>query len=235
MLGPQCSGERSDLDGQPSRALVHTCRPSGGSVINGFPVVALVCSLGGADALIRVLRPLGADLPAAVVALQHLDPSQASTLPSRLAAATRLSVRVAADGAYLQPGVVDVAPPGRHLLLAQDCRLLLVNSQDRPTPRPSADLLLVSMAAVLGERLLAVVLTGRGDDGAIGVQVVHRYGGRTLVQDETSSQAYAMPAAALAADSPDPPIALDALAGSITEIVNWMVAAGPDEKVTGHF
>lgn len=53
----------------------------------------------------------------------------------------------------------------------------MVDSLDRPPPRPSADRLLVSMAAVLGSRLLAVVLTGTGDDGAIGVQVVSRHGG----------------------------------------------------------
>jgi two-component system chemotaxis response regulator CheB len=191
-------------------------------VIPVFPVVALVCSLGGADALIRVLAPLPGDLPAAVVALQHLDPRQASTLPDRLAAATRLRVRAAVDGVRLEPGVVDVAPPGRHLLLAPDDRLLLVNSLERPAPRPSADLLLTSMAAVLGERLLAVVLTGNGDDGAVGVQVVARYGGHTLVQDEATSQAYAMPAAALDADSPHGPVALDDLPAAITKILRQM-------------
>jgi two-component system chemotaxis response regulator CheB len=71
------------------------------------------------------------------------------------------------------------------------------------------------MAAVLGARLLAVVLTGRGEDGAVGAQVVTRYGGRNLVQDEASSQAYSMPAAALEADSPGTPIALDDLAAAI--------------------
>ena len=120
-----------------------------------FPVVALVSSLGGADALTRVLAPLPAGFPAAVVALQHLYPRQPSVLAERLGAATSLTVRVAADGARLTPGVVDVAPPGRHLLLAADDRLLLVDSTARAVPRPSADLLLVSMAAVLGRRLLA--------------------------------------------------------------------------------
>jgi two-component system chemotaxis response regulator CheB len=164
------------------------------------------------------------DLPAAVVALQHLDPHRTSTLTARLAAATCLGVRVAVDGAQLQPGVVDVAPPGKHLLLAPDNRVLLVTSRDRPSPRPSADLLLVSMAAILGPRLLAVVLTGTGDDGSVGVEVVTRYGGRTLVQDEATSQSYAMPAAAIAADSRDAPIGLDDLAAAITTIVNSMSA-----------
>jgi two-component system chemotaxis response regulator CheB len=195
---------------------------------HGFPVVALICSLGGADALIRVLGPLSADLPAAFVALQHLDPHRDSTLTERLAAATDLPVRIAADGARLRPGTVDVAPRGQHLLLATDDRLLLVPSRDRPSPRPSADLLLVSMAAALGPRLLAVVLTGTGEDGAVGVQVVRRYGGRTLVQDEATSRAYAMPAAAIFAGSLDPPIGLDDLAAAITAILNTMpTSTGP--------
>jgi chemotaxis response regulator CheB len=74
-----------------------------------LPVVALVCSLGGADALMRVLSPLPADLPAAIVALQHMDPRYESVLPERLSAATALQVRVAEDGARLRAGVVDVA------------------------------------------------------------------------------------------------------------------------------
>lgn len=181
-----------------------------------FPVVALVCSLGGADALMQVLAPLPAGFPAAVIALQHLDPRHLSTLPERLAAVTALSVRVATDGAQLQAGVVDVVPPGRHLLLAPGDTLMLVDSTERPSSRPSADLLLVSMAALLGPRLLAVILTGKGEDGAVGAQVVARYGGRTMVQDEATAVAYAMPAATVAADTPQAPVALNDLAAAIT-------------------
>ena len=181
----------------------------------GFPVVALVCSVGGADALRRVLAPLPAGFPAAVVALQHLDPHHASTLTERLAAATTLTVRTAAAGARVQPGVVDVAPPGHHLLMTPDTGLLLVDSGERPASRPSADLLLVSMATVLGPRLLAVVLTGGGEDGAVGAQVVAHYGGRTFVQDEATAESYGMPGATVVADSPDVPMPLDAIAGFV--------------------
>ena len=191
-----------------------------------FPVVALVCSVGGADALMRVLAPLPVDFPAAVVALQHLDPHHDSLLTARLAAATALEVRTAEEGARLCAGVVDVCPPGRHVLLARDDRLLLVDSSDRPSPRPSADLLLTSMAALLGPRLLAVVLTGHGADGAVGAQVVTRYGGRTLAQDEDSSQSYGMPGATAAADSPGAPVPLDDLAGVITEQVQRLLSTG---------
>jgi two-component system chemotaxis response regulator CheB len=194
--------------------------PTASSRPTRFPVVALVCSVGGAEALIRVLRPLPADLPAAIVALQHLDPHHSSALTARLAAVTSLSVRTAVEGARLQPGVVDVAPPGQHLLLTHEDRLLMVHSRQQPAlPRPSADLLLVSMAAVLGPRLLAVVLTGNGEDGAVGVQVVNRYGGRILVQNQATSRAYAMPAAALDPASLDAPVALDDLAAVIAALI----------------
>src|SRR3954454_24606487 len=100
-----------------------------------FPIVALVCSAGGLDALTRVLAPLPADLPAAIIALQHLDPERASQLPALLQARsalphsaperpsqlpallqarTALPVIAAADGAVLRPGQVLVAPSGQH-------------------------------------------------------------------------------------------------------------------------
>jgi two-component system chemotaxis response regulator CheB len=181
-----------------------------------FPVVVLVCSLGGAEALQQVLSPLPADFPAAIIALQHLDPRYASNLHERLNAVTYLTVREAVDGHVLRPGYVEVAPSGQHLLLASGDTLLLVNSLKRPSSRPSADLLLVSAAAVLGPRLLAVILTGTGDDGAVGAQVVTRYGGRTMVQDEATAASFGMPGATLAADSPGVPVALEDLAVAIT-------------------
>jgi two-component system chemotaxis response regulator CheB len=145
-------------------------------------------------------------------------PRRASALAARLQGACAPRVRTAANGARLQPGVVDVAPPGHHVLLAHDERLLIVDSRDQPSlPRPSADLLLVSMAAVLGSRLLAVVLTGRGEDGAVGAQVVIRYGGRVLVRDEATCRAYAMPAAYDPA-SPASPVALDDIGAAITAL-----------------
>lgn len=193
--------------------------------VASFPVVALVCSVGGADALMRVLRPLPSDFPAAVVALQHLDPAYASTLPERLADVTDLEVHAAEDGDRLRSGVVVVAPPGRHLLLAPGDVIMLVDTVGRPAPRPSADLLLTSMAAVLGPRLLAVVLTGGGDDGAVGTQVVVRYGGRTMVQDEETARSFGMPAATVASDHPGIPVALDELAAAISAHVEALGGA----------
>ncbi len=111
-----------------------------------FPVVALVSSTGGLDALSRVLTRLSAGFPAAVVALQHLDPEQHSHLPELLAHKTILPVCWAVDGQSVVPGTVVVAPPGRHMLVGGNGEVALVLSGKTPPPRPSADLLLSSLA-----------------------------------------------------------------------------------------
>jgi two-component system chemotaxis response regulator CheB len=164
---------------------------------DGLRVVALVCSAGGLDALSRVLSGLPADLPAAVVALQHLSPDRPSELASLLAVRTSLTVRTAHDGDRLTPGRVLVAPSGRHLLLTNDGTVALVRSGALPPARPSADLLLTSLALTAGARAVAVVLTGYGTDGAVGAAAVHRLGGVVVTSDEATSLHFAMPSATI--------------------------------------
>jgi two-component system chemotaxis response regulator CheB len=127
-----------------------------------FPIMALVCSAGGLDALTRVLALLPADLPAAIIALQHLDPERASQLPALLQARTALPVIAAADGAALRPGQVLVAPSGQHTPgHGRACRRAHPPGS-LPPYRPSADLLLTTLAAAAGARVIAVVLSGGG-------------------------------------------------------------------------
>lgn len=182
-------------------------------------MVALVASTGGRDALRAVLGPLPAGFPAAVLALQHLSPDVESRLPEMLASHTALTVRAATDRAELTPGEVLVAPAGRHMLVGSDGRVRLIHSGRLPPARPSADLLLSTLAVALGPRVIAVVLTGRGDDGALGAQAVSAFGGRTLVQDEGSAVEYGMPLATLRADSPGAPLPLTEIASVVRELV----------------
>jgi two-component system chemotaxis response regulator CheB len=161
------------------------------------PVVALVCSAGGLDALRAVLAPLPADLPAAVIALQHLEPDRVSQLAMILDQCTALSVVPAADGDNLRVGRVLVAPSGCHLLIAADGSVALIPSGSLPPYRPSADLLLTTAATALTKRLIAVVLTGRGNDGATGATAVHHFGGTVVVSTLESSAQQAMPGATI--------------------------------------
>src|SRR5437764_10051717 len=93
-----------------------------------FPIVALVCSAGGLDALTRVLAPLPATFPAAIIALQHLAPDRRSTLDEMLARHTALHVRRAVHDAPLESGCVYVIPENRHLLVTPDRVIVLIVS-----------------------------------------------------------------------------------------------------------
>jgi two-component system chemotaxis response regulator CheB len=168
---------------------------------SGFPVVALVCSAGGLDALTRVLSKLPEDFPAAVLVLQHLDPDAASSLAIILGRRTAITVREATEGAVFHPGVALVAPPGRHTLVTREGTIALIESGPRPPYRPSADLLLTSLALAVGNRAVAVVLSGHGIDGATGATAVHHFGGVVIASDEASSTEFSMPGATIGRDT----------------------------------
>ena len=165
--------------------------------VNKYPVVALACSAGGLDALETVLAPLPAQLPAAVIALQHMGPDSASMLATILARHTAVAVQWARDGEPLRPGSVLVAPPARHTLITRDETIALIPSGSVPPYRPSADLLLTTLALAAGPRVIAVVLSGEGQDAATGATAVHHFGGTVIVSSPETSARKAMPGATM--------------------------------------
>jgi two-component system chemotaxis response regulator CheB len=168
----------------------------------------------------RVLDGLAPPLDAALLVLIHQQPDRESELVSILQGRCRLPVAVAANRRALQPATVLVVPPGRHLLITPDARVLLIASGAFPPYRPSADLLLATMATALGPRAIAVVLSGGGHDAATGATAIHACGGTVLATDEATSASFGMPSAAIArAAVVDRVVALDDVAGSITELV----------------
>jgi two-component system chemotaxis response regulator CheB len=190
---------------------------------HAFPVIALVCSTGGLDALTHVLGELPADFPGAVLVLQHTQPDAHSSLPAILARRSRLVVKEATEGAVLTPGHVLVAPPGNHTLVTADGTVALIESGPRPPYRPSADLLLTSLALAVGRRAVAVVLSGHGIDGATGATAVHHFGGLVIASDQASSTEFSMPGATIRRYTIiDHALALDAIPALLIEL-----AAGP--------
>jgi two-component system chemotaxis response regulator CheB len=162
-----------------------------------FPVVAMVTSAGGLHALSEVLAALPADLPAALLVVQHLQPDQPSHLAHILAQRTSLAVRMAEDGAALRIGTVLIGPPAQHLLVTSAARIGLIDSDDLPPARPSADLLLATLAVTCGPRALAVVLTGKGHDAQAGIRAIVHCGGTVYAQDQASSEHFGMPGSAI--------------------------------------
>jgi len=167
--------------------------------VNGpsFNLVVIAASAGGLEAVSAVLNCLPASFPGAIVVVQHLDPVHTSVMDQILGRRTALKVSMAKQGAVLTPGGVMIAVPGRHLLVNADATLALTDTEQVQFVRPSADLLFESAAAAFGERTIAVVLTGKGGDGARGVRAIEQAGGTVIAQDEATSQSFGMPAAAI--------------------------------------
>jgi two-component system chemotaxis response regulator CheB len=184
-----------------------------------FDVVALAVSAGGLRALMAVLAPLPRDFPAAILVVQHLAPQYPSALVDLLDRRTALSVAWAAPGGQACPGTVHIAPPNHHLLVAADGALALSQGPKVLGTRPAADPLFTSVARAYRGRALAVVLTGRGRDGAEGACAVKRGGGRVLAQDPATAEAGAMPRAAIATGSVDVVLPLELIAPTLIALL----------------
>jgi two-component system, chemotaxis family, protein-glutamate methylesterase/glutaminase len=161
-------------------------------------VVGIGASAGGVDALIRVVRGLPKDFPAAICIVLHVPSSGRSLLAPILGRHTDLEVVEAEDGQALRPGRVYVAPNDRHLILS-DGYVQLDRGPKENGVRPSVDVTLRTAAAAYGQRSIAVVLSGALGDGSAGAVAVRQAGGSVVVQDPQDALVASMPESALRA------------------------------------
>src|SRR5687767_10329298 len=137
---------------------------------------------------------------------------------------TSLVVKEACEGDALEPGCALIAPPNRHLLVNPDRTVSLSQSELVHFVRPSADLLFESAAASYKERAIAVVLSGSGRDGAMGVKAIKKMGGTVIVQDEKTSEFFGMPEAAAKTGIVDLVLPLEEIAPALRRLVRGSIA-----------
>lgn len=163
---------------------------------NSPPVDKLVVvgsSAGGIEALSLLVSLLAPDFPAPVVLAQHLDPLRQSNLENILRRRSTLPVVLVQQRTPLENGTVYVVPSNRHVTI--DGGHLDLDTERPDHPRPSVDVLLTSAAAVYGENLVTVILTGMGHDGAAGAVAAHNVGGTVIIQNPVTALHSAMPLA----------------------------------------
>jgi two-component system, chemotaxis family, protein-glutamate methylesterase/glutaminase len=156
-------------------------------------VVVIGASTGGPTALRELLGELPADFPAAILIVQHLPETFTAALATQLDRYTAITVREAAEGDRLRPGLALVAPGGVHLRLTTEARVQLTREPAVGGHRPSIDVTMQSVAAVYGARAWGVILTGMGADGVLGMVAIHAQGGTTFAQDAASCVVDGMP------------------------------------------
>ena len=160
--------------------------------------------------------------PAAVVIVQHIPRGFTKSLAERLDARSAIPVREAKDGDAVAPGVILIAPAGIHTRLVRRGGAVVVTLDEEPRDalhRPSADVLMASVAEVYRERAVGVVLTGMGSDGTEGLRAIRGAGGYTLAESEETCVIYGMPKAAFEAGVVDRAVPLDRVAGEILAAV----------------
>jgi len=177
--------------------------------------VGLAASAGGLPALVKILTALPGDFPAPIFLANHRAGDTAPFL-SFMRKHTRLRVREAASAEVPAAATVYIAPYGRQLAVLADGRLCVCGTERVRHCRPSADLLFESLARCFSARAVAVVLSGMGRDGAVGVRAIRHAGGYVIVQSPRTAQYPAMPAAALETRKVDFPLPPEQIAFALT-------------------
>lgn len=172
-------------------------------------------STGGPNALARLLPSLPARMGVPILIVQHMPPVFTQSLAEGLSAKCPFPVREAVQGEVIQNDVAYLAPGGRQMKLQvgpQNVRTIQI-TDDPPENhcRPSVDYLFRSVASQCPGRAMAVILTGMGSDGTLGLRLLKRHGCFVVAQDEASCVVFGMPRAAIEAGVVDVVLPLDAI------------------------
>lgn len=192
---PAAPGARPALQAPPRPA-------AAGAGLAASPVaevLAIGCSTGGPKALQDLLPGLPKSLPVPVLIVQHMPASFTKPFAERLNGLCQVAVKEAEHGEPARPGTVYIAPGGLHLNYRQRGAQPYLELNPEPASslhRPSVDVMFLSLAQECTKQLLAVILTGMGNDGAKGMEALKAKGAHTLAEAEESCVVYGMPRAA---------------------------------------
>jgi len=190
-------------------------------------VVVIGVSTGGPNALGAILPALPAGFPLPILVVQHMPPLFTRFLAERLNSTCRLPVAEAAQDDAVEPGKILIAPGDFHLKVAtsgHNVRVCLDQAPQQNSCRPAVDALFTSIAEVYGGAAIAIILTGMGQDGLRGAEILKARGASVIAQDEASSVVWGMPGAVVKAGVADRVLPLDQVVPEVLRI-----AEGPKE------
>ncbi|PZP26183.1 MULTISPECIES: protein-glutamate methylesterase/protein-glutamine glutaminase [Pseudomonas] len=184
-----------------------------------YKLVAIGTSTGGPVALQRVLTQLPANFPAPIVLIQHMPAAFTKAFAERLDKLCRISVKEAADGDLLRPGLALLAPGGKQMMVDGRGAVKILPGDERLNYKPCVDITFGSAARSYNDKVLAVVLTGMGADGREGARMLKQAGSQVWAQDEASCVIYGMPMAIVKANLADAVYGLDDIGRHLAEAV----------------
>ena len=183
-----------------------------------WDVLAIGASTGGPTALTELLQSMAGQIEVPIVITQHMGLGFTASLAQSMSEKSGIFTREVQDGEMLQAGRAYLAPGGQHFQIERTGGQLIGRLNDGPPEcfcKPSVDVMFRSLAEIRGLHVLAVVLTGMGQDGLMGARLIKSKGGVILAQDEASSVVWGMPGAVAKAGLCESVLALDAMGGEI--------------------
>lgn len=221
-LVPRLAAAKSDI---PAAKLISSlpkqtniAAPADSRIAKAVEMLVIGVSTGGPNALAKVIPALPGELAVPVMVVQHMPPMFTRLLAERLDTQSQLNVVEAADGMRVERGTVYIAPGDFHLeavRVGTEVRTRLHQGPQENSCRPAVDVLFRSMIPVYGAGVLAVVLTGMGQDGLHGCGAIREAGGSVIVQDQPSSVVWGMPGYVAEAGLAHAILPLDQIAGEI--------------------
>ncbi len=200
-------------------------------------IIAIGTSTGGPQALQDLLPQLPVDLPVGIIVVQHMPHGFTGPLAKRLNTISAIEVREAETGDLVQAGKVYIAPAGRHITVARHgtnselrTKICLSDHPLATLHRPSADVLMASVAEVFGRYCCGIILTGMGTDGLQGMTAIHDAGGITIGQDEASSAVYGMPRACAEGGVLQSVVPLSQMTAQILQVLRYIEKAERDDS-----
>lgn len=193
------------------------------STLSTPEMVLIGVSTGGPNALAKLLPEIPGNIGVPLLIVQHMPPVFTQSLAESLAAKCAIGVQEASDGILVEPNKAYIAPGGKQMRLAvgPDGRKTLQITDDPPENncKPAVDYLFRSVAHHFPGRAMAVILTGMGSDGTLGLRLLKRHGCVAIAQDEASCVVYGMPKAAVDAGVVDVVLPLESIAARIVSVV----------------
>lgn len=187
-----------------------------------FKIVTIGISTGGPFALHSIIPKIPKSFPKGIVIVQHMPPKFTKSLADRLNSLSEVKVKEAEEGDGVRSGEVLIAPGGLHLTFHKNGDGVEVHLSEQPSTslhRPSVDVMMNSAAEVIGEGILAVIMTGMGKDGLEGLKNIKRKNGYIIAQNEETCVVYGMPRVAVEAGVSNIVVPLEQIPDILTRIV----------------
>jgi len=180
---------------KPKKQISHTAMAAATSA--SFPVVGIGASAGGLEALETFFRNVPEHSGIAYIVIQHLSPDYKSLMGELLSRHTPIPVQTASDGLQIEPDHIYLIPPKKNMTIFSG-RLYLVDPPGKTGLNLPIDIFFRSLAQERGKNAVAIVLSGTGSDGTLGIRAIKEAGGMVFAQDDTTAKFDGMPKSSIA-------------------------------------